>query len=73
MPTRETIRASAPPQAKPVHPAKPGPAPLALGLQERGGAGAESLSWDERLGPIGIISVAMFACVVVWAVMTYLF
>jgi serine/threonine-protein kinase len=65
LPTRESIRAQAAQKATPKL--------QVLGLPEPSDNGAEKLSWDEKLGPVGIIAVTMAGCFLLWAVMTYLF
>jgi len=67
LPNRQTLRAAPPPpQVKP--PVEQTPREEAAGEDEI----ADSQPWDERIGQVGIILIAVAACVIAWLVMTYL-
>jgi serine/threonine-protein kinase len=70
----DTVRA--PERTSPSPPARPVPAPAPRPNAAPGTAAfppAPSRSWEERIGPIGIALLAVFACAVAWLVAWKLF
>jgi serine/threonine-protein kinase len=70
LPSRQSLRGSSHPAPAPAKtPAAPSSQPIAqvandISLQR---------SWDEKLGPVGIILIAVAACVAGWALTTFVF
>ena len=67
------------PQRVPAKPAKPSPAPPPTARPREGKESSAKLdtpnprSWDERIGPIGIALIAVFACAAAWLITWKLF
>jgi serine/threonine protein kinase len=70
LPTRQTIQA--PPQAPTQVKRSPPPPSLQRATFYADHDGDDGPSWDERIGPIGIVLIAVGACAAAWALMTWL-
>jgi serine/threonine protein kinase len=67
LPSRQSLQAAAAPAPAKRSPEQPAPQPDYYDDESE-----DSMSWDEKIGQVGLIVIAIAACAAAWAVMTFL-